>query len=84
MAASCGLAEATPAGDGGQTGTEFVTQLAHAVHVTVSTRADAVKAVEVKALVEQWRKHGAKAGGCLRVSAQPTGGHQAGLKGVNA
>ncbi len=38
-----GLAEATPAGGGGQTGAEFVTQFAHAVrsrlHVTVGTRA---------------------------------------------
>ena len=82
-----GLAEAIPAGNGEQAGAEFVTQLAHVVrsrlHVTVGTRADSVKAVEAKALVQRWREHGAKVGTFV-FPLDPPVDIKAGLKGLNA
>ena len=82
-----GLAEAAPAGDGGQAGAEFVMQLACVVrsrlHVTVGTRAESVKAVEPMALVERWREHGAKAGTFV-FPLDPPVDITDGLKGLNA
>ena len=56
-----GLAEAAPAGNGGQVCAEFVEQLAHVVrsrlHVMVRTRSNTVNAGEAKALVERWREY---------------------------
>ncbi|KJA13185.1 hypothetical protein HYPSUDRAFT_1080575 [Hypholoma sublateritium FD-334 SS-4] len=83
-----GLAETAPAGDGGQAGAEFVAQLAHAVraplHVTVGTRAEVVKAVEAKALVECWRGHGAQAGDIFMLPLDPPVDFTTGLKGLIA